>query len=57
MIFDEDGHMRRTFVVRDDDLIDENTQYAVDYTANLKLEKIEYEGKMYEDILPLLCPK
>lgn len=49
--------LRKEFAMRDDDLIDENTQYAVDYTANLKLEKIEYEGKRYVDILPLLCPK
>lgn len=59
MIFDDDNqifNMRRAFL-EEDDLIDEHTQYAVDYTANIKLEKIEYEGKRYVDVLPLLCPK
>lgn len=59
MIFEDDNqifNMRREFL-EEDDLIDEHTQYAVDYTANIKLEKIEYEGKRYVDVLPLLCPK
>ncbi len=37
-------------------LIDENTKYAEDL-ANILLEKIMIDGKMYEDITPIFSPR
>ena len=44
------------YYVCEEDLIDENTQYAKDY-SKVKLEKIIINGKVYEDITPILSPK
>ena len=41
----------------EDGLINEHTKYAVDYSKNIKFERIYADGKWYIDITPLLCPK
>ena len=46
---------RKSFI-QEEDLIDENTKYAEDY-SNVKLEKIIINGKVYEDITPIFSPK
>lgn len=39
------------------DLINENTIFAVDRLANIVLEKVMIDGKMYEDITPIFSPR
>ena len=50
------GIGNRNSFVQEEDLIDENTKYAEDY-SNVKLEKIIINGKVYEDITPIFSPK
>ena len=39
------------------DLINESTIFAEDRLANLVLEKVMIDGKMYEDITPIFSPR
>lgn len=47
---------RRSLVVIEEDLINENTVYATDY-SNRELETIIINGKKYIDITPIFSPK
>lgn len=47
---------RRSFVVIEENLINENTVYAVDYSKR-ELETIVINGKKYIDITPIFAPK
>ena len=47
---------RRSLVVIEENLINENTVYAVDYSKR-ELETIAINGKKYIDITPIFAPK
>ena len=47
---------RRSLVVIEENLINENTVYAVDYSKR-ELETIVINGKKYIDITPIFAPK
>ena len=51
------GLNKRLFFCSEENLIDENTKFAEDRLANLVLEKVLIDGKMYEDITPIFSPR
>lgn len=51
------GLGRNHFYKSEEDLIDENTQYAVDRLENIVLEKIIFNGKTYIDVAPIVSPR
>ena len=51
------GIHKKVFLCSEENLINENTIFAEDRFADILLEKVMIDGKMYEDITPIFSPR